>query len=228
MPQVENRLTIVETALAEFIIQSNKSLYRLGREITDFKDGMEDFKDEMKDFKDRVTLFMDGTEVFRNEMKDFKDEMKEDRREMNKQWGALSNKMGTLVEDIIAPAVRPAVRKYFGEEVLDIMVNRKKYDKGQKLRGEFDVIAVTATSVYLVDTKVSPDKDKLLEFKNKVAPRFRKLFPEYGKLQLVLLFASLWFDKKLVDFATKEKIYILAYREWDYMDILNFEDLKAG
>lgn len=212
MAQVEERLNIVESALAEFIIQSNRSLHRLEREMLAFKDEMKGFKDEML--------------VFKDEMKDFKDEMREDRREMNKQWGNLANKMGTLVEDIIAPAVGPAIRKYFKEEVLDIMSNRKKYEKQKRLKGEFDVIAVTGSSVYLVDSKVSPDKQKLLEFKNKVIPRFRKLFPEYEALPLIPIFASLRFDEDMIRQATKEKIYLLAYREWDYMDILNFEEVQ--
>ncbi|MCB0598062.1 MAG: hypothetical protein H6557_33410 [Lewinellaceae bacterium] len=213
MNQVEERLNIVESALAEFIIQSNRSLHRLEREMLAFKDEMREFKNEMRAFK--------------NEMRAFKNEMQEDRRKMNKQWGELANKMGTLVEDIVAPAVRPAIQKHFQEEVLDIMVSRKKYDKQKGLRGEFDVIAITDTSVYLVDSKMSPNKEKLLEFKNKVVPRFRQLFPEYKKLQMVPIFAALRFDQELVDFGTKEKVYMLAYREWDYMDILNFEALKT-
>ena len=220
MNQVEERLNIVESALAEFIIQSNRSLHRLEREMLAFKDEMRAFKDEMRAFKDEMKEFKD-------EMQGFKNEMQEDRRKMNKQWGELANKMGTLVEDIVAPAVRPAIQKHFQEEVLDIMVSRKKYDKQKGLRGEFDVIAITDTSVYLVDSKMSPNKEKLLEFKNKVVPRFRQLFPEYKKLQMVPIFAALRFDQELVDFGTKEKVYMLAYREWDYMDILNFEALKT-
>ena len=80
--------------------------------------------------------------------------------------------------------------------------------------------------MYLVDSKVSPDKQKLLEFKNKVIPRFRKLFPEYEALPLIPIFASLRFDEDMIRQATKEKIYLLAYREWDYMDILNFEEVQ--
>ena len=50
---------------------------------------------------------------FRIEMDKFKEEMRADRREMNKQWGALANKMGTLDEDLISPAVRPILVRYF-------------------------------------------------------------------------------------------------------------------
>jgi hypothetical protein len=220
MEKVEERLSIVESALAEFIIQSNRSLHRLEREMVAFKDEMKDFKDEMKDFKDEMKGFKDGVE-------DFKDEMREDRREMNRQWGALANKMGTIVEDIVAPAVKPVVEKYFGEQVLDLMINRKKYDKRAGVQGEFDVIAVTGDSVFLVQTKVSPDKEKLLEFKNKQLPRFRQLFPEYKKLKLVPILAALRFDEKMIRFANQEKIYLLAYREWDYMDILNFDAVSG-
>ncbi len=213
MQQVEERLSIVESALAEFIIQTNRSLHRLEREMLIFKDEMKDFKDEMKDFKD--------------EMRGFKDEMQEDRRAMNKEWGALANKMGTLVEDIVAPAVRPAVKKYFDEEVIDFGISRNRKSKEKGLRGEFDVIAVTETTVYLVQTKSGPNKDNLLAFKNEQLPRFRKLFPEYKKLKLVPILAALRFEDELIELGTREGIYMLAYREWEYMDILNFEEMKS-
>jgi len=43
--------------------------------------------------------------------------MKEDRKEMNKQWGNLANKMGTIVEDIIRPGIRPTLKRYFNTEL---------------------------------------------------------------------------------------------------------------
>jgi Sec-independent protein translocase protein TatA len=234
---VEQRLSIVETALAEFIRNTDHALSRLEREMREFKDEMRDFKDEMREFKDEMSDFKDEMRDFKDEMSDFKDEMREfkdemkefkeevrnDHKEMNKQWGALANKMGTVVEDIISPAVGPAVRKYFDEELVDIMIRRKKRDKSKNLKGEFDVIALTDTSVYLVETKVSPEKREILKFKNEVLPRFRELFPEYDKLKLIPIFASLRFEPELIEFATQEKLYLLAYREWEYMDILNFD-----
>ena len=48
------------------------------------------------------------------EMLEFKDEMREFKREMNKRWGELANKMGTLVEDIVAPNISGIAREYFG------------------------------------------------------------------------------------------------------------------
>lgn len=56
----------------------------------------------------------------------FIEEMKADRKDMNKKWGDLANKMGTLVEDLIAPASGPVIEKYFGCQYLDITERRRK------------------------------------------------------------------------------------------------------
>ena len=36
-----------------------------------------------------------------------------ERQEMNKRWGELANKMGTVVEDIVAPSIRRLAREMF-------------------------------------------------------------------------------------------------------------------
>ncbi|MEQ1745288.1 MAG: hypothetical protein ABMA02_07680 [Saprospiraceae bacterium] len=203
--EIEQKMSDLEMVLSEFIVQTNKSFKNLHNE-------MKDFKDEMKDFKD--------------EMKDFKDEMRQDRRDMNKQWGELANKMGTLVEDIIAPAIRPAIEKYFKEEVTYRAVNVRKKDTALNLRGEFDIVATTPSAVFLVETKSSPKATHLQEFQNDVIPRFRQLFPEYKNLKMVPVLASLRFEGSFLPLATEAGIYLLAYREWDYMDLLNFDALQ--
>ena len=47
-----------------------------------------------------------GMQSLQKEMKDFKDEM-------NKRWGELVNKMGTIIEDIIAPNIPTIAQRYF-------------------------------------------------------------------------------------------------------------------
>ncbi len=214
MPEIAEKLSIVEEALAHFIYKTESSLRQLSREMSDFKDEMKEFKDEMKEFKD--------------EMKEFKDEMYQDRKNMNKQWGDLANRLGTIVEDIVAPAVVPAIRKYFGQEPLLKMIHCQKHLKKIGLKGEFDVVVVTETSVFVVETKSYPDRSKVMNFKDKTLPKFRELFPEYAGLTLMPIFSSLCFEPDLVDAATQESIYLLAYREWDYMDILNFEEINKS
>jgi hypothetical protein len=159
---------------------------------------------------------------FKNEMGDFKNEVKQEHKRMNKQWGELANKMGTLVEDIIAPAVRPVFEKYFNCQISDFSVNRRK--KIGDLKGEFDIIAISDKHAFVVEVKSRPKREYLYEFINNLE-KFKKLFPEYADKQLISVFSSLRFDDELIKLAIQEKIYLLAYREWEYMDILNFEQI---
>lgn len=39
------------------------------------------------------------------ELRAFKDEMREQNRERNRQWGQMAPKLGTLVEDLVAPSL---------------------------------------------------------------------------------------------------------------------------
>jgi len=196
---LEERVDTLEDILGRFIVSTDASLNRLSLEMRDFKD----------------------------EMRDFKEEAIQDRKNMNRQWGNLANKMGTLVEDIVAPAVRPAVRRYFGCDVNDFMISRKRKNRKLDLKGEFDVIAVGDDRVFVVETKSSPSEKYLHQFAGKTE-LFRKLFPEYTGKHLTLIFASLRFDEDIISLASREGVYVLAYREWDYMDILNFEAVELG
>ncbi|MCY2989459.1 MAG: hypothetical protein NTY19_16530 [Planctomycetota bacterium] len=50
---------------------------------------------------------------FEQEMREFKEESRQARRAMDKQWGNLANKMGTIIEDILAPNLRRLAREHF-------------------------------------------------------------------------------------------------------------------
>jgi len=202
--ELEERVDKLEAVLGQFIVQTNTSLNRLAKEVGDFKKEMSDFKKEMSDFKKEV---------------------RHDQKQMNKKWGELANKMGTLVEDIIAPAVRPVVEKYFNCEVLSFSVNIRKKDKALNIEGEFDVIAVSDEYVFVVEAKSRPKKEYLYDFILNIE-KFRKLFPEYLNKKLIPVFSGLRFEDDLISLANQEKIYLLAFREWEYMDILNFEEVK--
>lgn len=159
------------------------------------------------------------------EMKEYKQEVNKQIKEMNKKWGELSNKMGTIVEDIISPATRPVLEKYFNCEITDIHMNRKR--KKDNLKDEFDVIAVSdpCKTVYLIEVKAIPKIDYINEFKDEKLERFKALFPEYKDYKLVPIFASLRLEDDIVNYLTKNKIYAMAYREWEYMNILNFDQV---
>ena len=78
MAAVAEKLSFLEEILqraAYYQLQTNISIERLSREMREFK----------------------------NEMGEYKDWPKRQIITMNRQWGDLANKLGTFVEDIVAP-----------------------------------------------------------------------------------------------------------------------------
>lgn len=241
---MEAQVQIDELKEALFLLVSEgarteRSINRLSREMKEFKDEMKEFKitsekrsieantrdelfrAEMRDFKNEMKNEM--TE-FKGEMTDYKNQVDKDIKEMKKQWGNLANKMGTVVEDIIVPAVRPLVKEYFKEDVSDLMIRREKFVKTKNLRGEYDIIALTEQNIYLFEVKSTPSKEYLEDFIKNIE-KFRLLFPEYSGKKLIPVFGGLWVKPEVIELCSNAGVFLMTYREWDYMDILNFDNV---
>jgi hypothetical protein len=100
-------------------------------------------------------------------------------------------------------------------------ITRKK----DGIKDEFDVIAVSADKVFLIEVKSTMRQQYVDDFKNKKLERFRFLFSEYNDKTLVPILATLRYEDSMLAYVTKNNIYAMAYREWDYMDILNFDNV---
>lgn len=167
--------------------------------------------------------FLHEMAVFKDEMKDFKDESLKERKRMNREWGNLARKMGTIVEDLIAPALVPVLKKYFKCDVNMEGQRIRKRIKGEEY--EIDAIALCEGMVFMIEVRSTPKSEYVSEISDK-ARRFFEFFPEYRYKKLVVIFGGITFPENIINFASKKGIYIMAYREWEYMDILNFEDVK--
>jgi gas vesicle protein len=186
-------------------------------------------KDEMRAFKDEIRrdtqALKDEMRAFKDEMNAFKDRVELNIKENNKQWGALANKLGTIVEDLIFPASRPVIESVFGVTLqhLSMRVVRRNAD----LKEEFDVVAYSEKQVFLIEVKSTPRFDYLSDFVDRKIDIFRQLFPEYASLTLVPIFASISVPDDFVQAATNRRVFVMAYREWEYMDILNAKELLS-
>ncbi len=211
------RIDRLENLLGDFIVETNRSFLKTNNVIQNLADELGDFKDEMKDFKDEMKDFKD-------EMKDFKDEIKAENKRMNKQWGELANKMGTIVEDIIAPALPRITRDYFGYEYDAIFTRAtvtKPNDRGA--RREFDAIVVCGDAIILNETKttVRPEYVKnYIEFLRD--GEFFDYFPQHAGKKLIPIFSALTIPANLVTKLTKNGIFAMVMTDSN-MDIINFE-----
>lgn len=173
-----------------------------------------EFKDEMKDFK--------------QEMQEFKEESRLSRIDMNRRWGELSNKLGTMAEDLVAPSIPRILRTVLGcpDNAIELtavrMRRRSSIDPNR--RREFDVIASCGDYLLVNETKSRLSPQDVTDFAD-MLPSVREFFPEMAEQKIVGVIASLYVDESLVRFAERRGLIILGFGE-DVMDVLNSPDFS--
>ena len=210
--------------LEEALIRLADAQTKTQAELSEFKNEMSEFKNEMSEFREEMRLNLEKYEErSRRDLEAYRAESRNEQRKLNQELGRISNKMGTIVEDLIYPATRPLISRYFNEDIdnIDIYSNISKRNNKNE-RDEFDIIAAASDKVFLVEVKSTMRDSYIKDFKNKIS-RFPDFFPEYKDKRLIPIMASLTMSPNTVHQLTKNKMYAMAYREWDYMDILNFE-----
>lgn len=159
-----------------------------------------------------------------------KAEAAEDRKAWNKRWGELANKLGSVVEDIIAPGIPRIAREYFGCAEISFFAVRvfKRHAGDRSKRREFDAIAVCDDVVILNETKEYVKIAYIDEFVRFIkSGEFYGYFPEYEGKELVPIFSSLYLAEDTVNYLTKNGIYAMAMSD-EAVDILNFQPVKEG
>ena len=194
MSVVEEKVDRLEKAISEFIssvgIEFNKvynSQMRTDAELRLFKDEMKVFKDEMKEFKD---------------------EARQINREMNIKWGEMANKLGTIVEDLVAPSIPRIVKEEFDLEVESLGIRMKRRLKDGRVK-EYDAIAVAGEYVFVNETKSKLESDDVKEFINDIQI-FRDFFPEYKENKLIGILAALYIDESTIKYAEKKGLLVLS------------------
>ena len=178
MAKLEDRVDTLENVLSKYITHSEK-------EMSTFK---VESREETRVLKEEMRVFIKETRAFEAEMR-------EDRREMNRQWGNLSNKLGTIVEDIVVPAIRPALRKYFEVDPLTIAPNIRRRVGSEEY--QVDALAVSDKLVFWVEAKSSPRSEHVKEILEK-AGQFRRFFPEYEDKEMIIIMAGISFPSEVV------------------------------
>jgi archaellum component FlaC len=215
------RVETLEEAMRELAFQSARTqeeLQRLSREMREFKDEMAEFKVEMGAFKDEMSEFKDEMSEFKDEMRDFKDETRREHRELNRKWGEMANRLGTIVEDLVAPSLPRVVQEIVGEDIIDLSIRRKRKLPDGRVQ-EFDAIAVTPTLVCLNSTKStlrSADVDALID----EIERLRTFFPEYRDTPVIGILATLAVEDSVLRRADRLGFVVLAIGD-ELMEVKN-------
>ncbi len=172
---------------------------------------------------------------WRQQLAEFQNKQEEERRKeqkaWNKRWGDLANRLGTVVEDIVAPNIPRIGRQYFGLDSTpeDFSVRRKVMHKSIPGKNrEFDTIAVYPEAIILNDTKETVRQVYLDDYVAFIeANEFFDYFPEYRGRKLIPIFSSLYLADAAVNYLSKHKIYAMAMGD-ETMQLLNFQRVSRG
>lgn len=210
--EIKEKVSFLEETLNRFIINSDKTLYRLSKKIQNLSDEMKEFKDEMKEFKEFVKADIE--------------ESRRERKEMNKKWGGLANRLGTFAKDIAAPNLSRIAREYFDEQEEKFKAVRLRVHKENNKEEvyEFDGVLETKNKVFLLECKSTIRMEFINALPNLIQ-NFKDCFPNYHNKELITIFASMSIPDDVVKKLTKMNIYAMAMGD-DNMDLLNFEAIK--
>ena len=240
---IEERVDSLETILARFMAQTAEAAARTDESIARTDESIarleriveqhvqEGARDREEAARHREEAARDREEAARDREEAARDreEAARERREMNKRWGELANKMGTVVEDIVAPSVRRLAREVFDCGDLVRFTTRQTVTRSddRSRRREFDALYVGSRAVLLNSTKSSPrseDARAFVEFLRN--GEFARYFPEHGKLPIVPAFSSLSIPEDLVTYLTRHGIYAVAMGD-EAMQVLNLEEVRS-
>ncbi len=186
----------------------------------------EDERRRAKEDRQRAEEYLQRAEQDRQRSEADLQSAKEDRKTWNRKWGDLANKLGTLVEDIVAPNLPRIAKESLGcERIDDFMIRRQvrnKRDPSQ--RREFDLIAVCGDRVIINETKSKPSIEYINRFLE-VLPRLGEYFPEYRGKTLVPVFSSLYLSEDVVNYLSKHGVYGLAMGD-ETMQLVNGEQVS--
>ncbi|MBI4661276.1 MAG: hypothetical protein HY735_20835 [Verrucomicrobia bacterium] len=158
-------------------------------------------------------------------------EMREWRIHSQKQWGEIAQKLGTFVEDIVAPNIPRIAKDVFAfggvdEELFSGPRLRLRHPMDAAKMREFDYIYATRRGWIVVESKSDPKLRDVDSFRELLA-EVGEYFPQYAALVLRPIFASLYVPEHVAKYCTRHNIYALGMGP-ETMQLLNLSELPSA
>lgn len=153
-------------------------------------------------------------------------EARRERVAMNKRWGELAMKMGTFVEDIVAPNIPRIARKDFGlgEPELCALRLKVRHPADPSRSREFDFVYAASEGWVVNETKSnaqSKDVDAFAELLGELG----EYFPQYRTRPLYPVLSSLHLREEVVQYCTRQRIYAAALDD-ETLVVLNATEVR--
>ncbi|MGD9578279.1 MAG: hypothetical protein AB7Y74_08510 [Syntrophorhabdus sp.] len=136
------------------------------------------------------------------------------------QLGDLGLVQGEVAEDLFFRNLRGVFKK------ARIDLKKVKRNLKRKGEGEFDLVAENGDKVLVVEVKNKLEKRMVDKFLEKKLPRFKELFPEYEKYQVIGGMGALVVKDDVGRYAEKAGLYVLTQTDEGGAALLNREGFK--
>ena len=144
-----------------------------------------------------------------------------ERKEFNRQLAGISDRLGSLIEDMVAPNAPRIARTLFeGDEVLTSSIRvKRRHPSDPGLNIELDLLVVGRSHLLVGEAKSKVTVEKAMAFLEKMRsiPEF---FPKFSGFTILPLIASVGIESSLVAHLSRLHIYALAFGD-ETMEILN-------
>jgi hypothetical protein len=207
MPAVSERVDRLEAVFASFMERSEQALADIRASVAEIR--------ASNARTDAILL-----EMQRQAEKD-RQKAEKDRKDFNKRLAEVSDSVGTLIEDMVAPnASRIASQIFPSDPIMSSGPRVKRWHPQDRSRMiEIDFMVAGRTHLMVVEAKRRLDPDKIREFIQKIAsvPEF---FPEYARHKLVPVVAAVSIDPSVITFLNRQRVYGLAMGD-ETMELVN-------
>jgi hypothetical protein len=129
-------------------------------------------------------------------------------KELKEMIGGMGNSNGMFAEEFFFNAIDNGDKKLFGEQFDNCISSSKRYNKGNRLRSERDVLLINGNSVAIIEVKYKARKEDIQKLIEKL-PVFKMLYPEYKSHRIYLGLAAMAFEKDVEEDTIKEGIAIV-------------------
>ena len=187
------------------------------------KDREQADKDRQQVEKDRQQVEKDRQQVEKDRQQIEKDRQRGDkeRQEFNRQLAGISDRLGSLIEDMVAPNAPRIARTLFeGDEVLTSAIRvKRRHPSDPGLNIELDLLVVGSRHLLVGEAKSKVTVEKAVAFLEKMRS-IHEYFPEFSGFTILPLIASVGIESSLVAHLSRLRIYALAFGD-ETMEILN-------
>ncbi len=228
MPGTVERVDRLEAVFASFMERTEEALADIRASTAEIRASNQRtdallLKMQQQADKERQQADKDRQQAEKDRQQAEKDrqQAEKDRKDFNKRLAELSDSMGTLVEDMVAPNARRIASEIFAGDPVVRLAQRFRQvhptDAGRMM--EIDLLAAGRDHLMIVEAKRRLNPDKIREFVEKVRsiPEF---MPEYARHELVPVVASVTIEPSVIAFLNRQKVYGVAMGD-ETMELVN-------